>query len=137
MNKKWMPIAAGILEILAGFVMLVSALCFFALLYWEAPRPWQDLSLLSWIWWLAPFVAGLFGIVSLVGGVYALKRRRWGLAFAGAIATFPLFVVVGLGVGRFVEYYGGITGGWPLAVCLLLLPIALIVLLRLSKREFT
>ena len=93
--------------------------------------------MLSLIWWLAPFVAGLFGIVSLVGGVYALKRRRWGLALVGAIATFPLAFVAAMGVGRFVEYYGGITWGWLPAVCLLLLPIALIVLLALSKREFS
>ncbi len=37
---------------------------------------------------------GLLGILAIVGGVYALKRRIWGLALAGSIAaifgSFPL-----------------------------------------------
>jgi len=28
------------------------------------------------------------GIVSLLGGIYALKRSVWGLALAGSISTF-------------------------------------------------
>lgn len=136
MSKKWMPITAGILEILAGFGMLGAAYPIFLLLYWEVERPWEDPSLGLWTAWMIPFVAGLLGILSVVGGVFALKHRRWGLAFAGAIATFPLFVVAGLGVGRFVKYLYGITWGWLPTGCLLLLVIAIITLIVLSKREF-
>jgi hypothetical protein len=30
-----------------------------------------------------------FGIVALVGGINALKRKRWGLALAGSILSLP------------------------------------------------
>ncbi len=39
-------------------------------------------------------ILGLLGILAIVGGVYALKRKIWGLALAGSIAaifgSFPL-----------------------------------------------
>jgi len=38
----------------------------------------------------------ILGAVAIAGGIYALKRRVWGLAFAGAICAFlipPPFVL--------------------------------------------
>ena len=56
----------------------------------------------------------IVSIVAIVGGVYALKRRIWGLALAGGIlAIFSFYPPIGLGLG-----------------------IAAIVLLVLSKGEF-
>jgi len=37
-----------------------------------------------------------FGIVALVGGIQALRRRRWGLALAGAILSLPCAIVLGI-----------------------------------------
>jgi hypothetical protein len=38
----------------------------------------------------------VFGVVALVGGIYALKRRRWGLALAGSILALFTGGVLGL-----------------------------------------
>jgi len=60
-------------------------------------------------------VAGLFaiplilGIVAIIGGVYALRRRIWGLALAGSICAFfcawflgiPAIIFVILGKSEF------------------------------------
>lgn len=37
-----------------------------------------------------------FGIVALVGGIHALRRRNWGLALAGAILSLPSACVLGI-----------------------------------------
>jgi hypothetical protein len=64
---------------------------------------------------LGGFLAGafavplIFGIVAIVGGVYALKRRIWGLALAGTICAIfavwflgiPALIFVILGKGEF------------------------------------
>jgi len=69
------PAVAGILSILAGVIEIImgSSLS----LSEESPFGW---------------VCAL-GIIALVGGVYAIKRKMWGLALAGAICSllaFPL-----------------------------------------------
>ena len=37
-----------------------------------------------------------FGVIALIGGIYAIKRRRWGLALAGAILSFPFLPLGGI-----------------------------------------
>lgn len=144
MNKTWKPIAAGILEILAGFGILFSALAFFELSYVLTPRPWDELSLSAYglirfvtalLWWMIPFIFGLFGIVPLVGGVCALFHRRWGLAFAGAIGTVPLTFIAPFGLGPWANYEYGIALHY-FSWLPLLLSIIIITLVILSKREF-
>ncbi len=66
MNRKWMPITAGILEMLAGFMFLASAFLYLMMLH-VVGAPWVGLS-------LAVILAGFLGILPLVGGVYALLR---------------------------------------------------------------
>jgi len=54
-----------------------------------------------------------FGIAAIIGGIYALKRRKWGLALAGAICALiasPGFVLgalaiifVSMGKGEFEQ----------------------------------
>ena len=36
------------------------------------------------------------GILPIVGGIYALRRRRWGLALAGSIFTLLNWVILGI-----------------------------------------
>jgi hypothetical protein len=132
MNKTWKPIIAGILEIMAGFGMLASAYFFLALLYIETPWPWPPG---HFLWFFIPFL----GILSVVGGVCALLRRKWGLAFAGAIATVPLFLVARFGLRVFINY-PYIEPTPPIFYLYLVLPlllsIAIITLIVLSKKEF-
>ena len=135
MNKKWMPITAGILEILAGFWMFAAAYFTFRALYVLAARPWDDPSLPILMGWMIPFAVGFLGIMPLVGGVYALLRRRRRLAFAGAIATVPLFFVAPFGLGSWANLKYGIALHYFFWLPLLL-SIAIITFIVLSKREF-
>ncbi len=117
-EKTWKTKTAGILAIIAGAVGVTE---------WVAVAVLEVLAL-GWLPMgslvgLGGIVAAAFaiaiatGIVAIVGGVFALKRKRWRLALAGSIcAIFSLmFVPVLLNV--------------PLAI-------AAIVLVVLGKGEF-
>ena len=76
----WKPTTGGILSIIAGSIGIITA---FDLLVRHAPV--RSILLL------------LLGIVAIIGGVFALKRKVWGLALTGAIcALFNWAGVLGI-----------------------------------------
>jgi hypothetical protein len=90
-QKTWKTRAAGILAIVAGALGLAQWVTVAAI---EIP-----------VWGWVPMGGGLIGIlgtalvaveiavgiVAVVGGLYALKTRRWRLALAGSICAFFSF----------------------------------------------
>ena len=117
MKKTWMPITAGTLEMLAGIVPFAFAPLYLFLIGVEAPRPLEPWYFL----WVA--VPALFGLLSLIGGVCAILRKRWRLAFWGAMATIPCFIFMRISYSFLV-------------ILPLLLSAAIIALIVLSKKEF-
>jgi hypothetical protein len=86
-KKTWMPTTAGILDIIAGSLGLIAALVF--IFVGGLMRFMPDVPTLIWPIFTAlavPFA--IIGILAIVGGVYALRRKLWGLALAGSIAAF-------------------------------------------------
>lgn len=109
-NSTWMPMTAGILDIICGCWALLLALVF--IFVGSVTRFVPDVPQYLFPIFTAfsvPF--SIIGILAIVGGVYALKRKIWGLALAGSIAS--LF-----------------------SIHLFLLGIAAIVLTAMSKSEF-
>jgi len=117
-RRTWMPRAAGVLAIVVGAVGVTE---------WVGVAV---LGILAWGWLGMGNLLGLggiittvvtsmiiIGVVAIIGGVFSLKRRRWGLALAGSICAFFsfFFIPVLLNV--------------PLAI-------AAIVLVVMGKREF-
>lgn len=94
MEKTWRPITAGILDIIAGVAMLFA--CFWLVLaggltffVGEVPQ-WVPALLFG----LAiPFA--LLAILAVIGGIYAIKRKVWGMALAGSIASFFCLFILG------------------------------------------
>lgn len=86
-KKTWMPTTAGILDIISGSFGLIGfcALVIAGGVVRFAPNIPR---------FLPPMFMGLalplviVGILAIVGGIYALQRRNWGLALAGSIAAF-------------------------------------------------
>jgi hypothetical protein len=96
-----MPVTAGILSIIAGGLSFLGGLLagiIFSILATTAvyTGPGQEFvgTIAVWFFFL-PLVA--VSIVAIVGGVYALRRRAWGLALAGAICS--VFTVWGWVLG--------------------------------------
>jgi hypothetical protein len=88
MNRKWMPVTAGVIDIIHGAAgILVGFLLIFVTQslsdFFGAP-PWYS--------YLLMLVIILAGALAITGGVCALKRKDWPLALAGSIASFFLTV---------------------------------------------
>ena len=93
MEQTWKPttggilcIIAGVINVLLGLVVVVVLAGAGLLMGTELVELPAELAGMSWLGVLGvPLV--VVGIVSIVGGVYALKRRLWGFALAGAICS--------------------------------------------------
>ena len=98
MTNTWKPVAGGICSIVGGAFAIMSGLLagvFSVFGYSGMPGMWgmwgTDSQMMPW------GMAGLFGwfglpalvlgAVAIVGGIFALKRQRWGLSLAGAICA--------------------------------------------------
>ena len=66
--KTWKPMAAGILSIISG--------AFMAWYHWGPNTPVETI----------PLGIGL-GLIAIAGGIFAIGRKAWGLALAGAICA--------------------------------------------------
>jgi hypothetical protein len=96
MENAWMPKVAGILDIVAGALGIFGS---FFLVLWLAFVPYMvsgpgtefhyfpmRIMMLFMLPWAFIMFAG--GVLAVVGGIYALKSKRWGLALAGSIGAF-------------------------------------------------
>jgi len=94
-KETWMPTTAGILDIIAGSCGLIAALIFIFLggvmrfVPDVPPYLWPIFTALA-----VPFA--IVGVLAIVGGIYALRRKIWGLALAGSIAAFFPSWILGL-----------------------------------------
>lgn len=95
MNRTWMPTVAGILDIISGSVGIVWS-CIM-MVGGMAMRCMPRMPVM-----LPPLVMGMalpllaLAILAIIGGVYALQRKNWGLALAASIAAFFPSWVLGI-----------------------------------------
>jgi len=103
MEKTWKPTTAGILCIIAGAIATIAGIVIAVVgsIGWFFGIPW--VSAIG-----APSI--ILGIIAIVGGSYALKRRLWGLALTGSICALLgpwgllgilAIIFVSLGKGEF------------------------------------
>jgi len=102
-SMTWMPTAAGVMSIVSGAMGLIAIafLMTFAAVFgpeiakdvlhsigfWQAGIPLTIIGLVS-------LIILLLSLTSIIGGIYAIRRKSWGLALAGAIcAIFPAQVL--------------------------------------------
>jgi hypothetical protein len=102
-EKTWMSMTAGILDIICGCWALLIAFifAFMGTIFRFAPIPNVPP-------FLAPILAAVgipfvvLGILAIVGGVFALRRKVWGLALAGSIAALFSLHLFFLGIAAIV-----------------------------------
>lgn len=96
MENTWMPKVAGILDIVAGAFGVITS---FSLGLWLAlfpyfissePSEFHDFPVQFVAIFMIPCAVFIFaaGVLAIVGGICAIKKKRWGLALAGSIAAF-------------------------------------------------
>ena len=106
MKSTGKPIAAGILNIIAGVLGIIGAVGMFIGFsfitnYWKiggVEFEFQALPRFTENVILGLAIPSLIiAILALVGGIFAVQRKQWGLALAGSIAAilslFPLGIV--------------------------------------------
>ncbi|MBM3155319.1 MAG: hypothetical protein FJ008_08325 [Chloroflexi bacterium] len=92
-KRTWMPVAAGILDIVCGSVTLfisgllgiIGTVGSAVLNYFPVGIP---PAVVAAVFSALAIPFTLLGILAIVGGVYALQRKKWGLALVGSIAAF-------------------------------------------------
>ena len=101
MPKTWKPTVAGVLNVVAGVFGLVGGIVL--VVFGSAGGVFLNyfgFGVFQWVpvtFLLATGVPLLIlGIVALIGGIYALRRKVWGLALAGSIATMLFSQLLGI-----------------------------------------
>ena len=97
MNKIWMPVTAGVLDIINGASATVFGLLLIIMIPWV--KSLRSLPLYSEFIGPILFIAG---ILAIVGGIYTIKKRSWLFALTGAIAGF-------ISTSWWLEYWVNIT----------------------------
>ncbi len=107
MENQWMSKAAGILDIVAGSLGVLMSLllglwlAFFSYFtsfptgpgYGFEDFPMRFMALIMIPWAIIMLVAG---ILAIVGGTYALKRKGWAVALAGSIGAVISQLALGI-----------------------------------------
>jgi hypothetical protein len=137
MERTWKPKAAGILCITLGVVCAPFSLLINMIITVVSGEPGGTelpIATIAGCW----IIGGIAVITPIIGGIYALRRRMWGLALAGSICALILAIIVGF-------YFVGVLlypmlSGWTLwvlssVVCGIPGILAVIFVVR-GKREF-
>jgi len=95
----WMPTAAGILSIIAGVVGLFQGIAVAAVgrivgMAWI--YEWWVVSAPLISFWIAGIILIAIAIVAIVGGIFALRKRVWGMALAGTICSLPALWILAI-----------------------------------------
>ncbi|MFC1980598.1 hypothetical protein ACFLVS_07185 [Chloroflexota bacterium] len=99
-QKTWKPIVAGILNIVGGalrilgsIAVLLGIMFFIPVATSVGPGPipemerWLIPGVLQTILVITTVFLLIAGIIPIIGGIYALQRKKWGLALAGSIVA--------------------------------------------------
>jgi len=103
-ERTWKPTAAGILDIFTGSLKVISILSLVFLV--QGLSEFVELSgadfygiditgQLSVALWASAVLVAVFGVLAIVGGIYALRRKKWGWALAGSIAALFPYILFG------------------------------------------
>jgi hypothetical protein len=116
MEKTWKSTVGGILSIIAGVLSIL----------------WGIFVGTEWLGSWPPLTAIALGIIAIVGGIYALRRRRWGLALAGSICS-----LIGCEIFRLVPlFFSWVLSSHPYLFDATILGILAIIFVLLGKHEF-
>jgi hypothetical protein len=95
-KRTWMPTTAGILSIIAGAFQLLAGLVIATI--GAAFMSNMGMGRFGGVGAAFGILVIIIGIVSLLGGIFSLQRKLWGLALAGAICSLFLgwFAIFGV-----------------------------------------
>ena len=99
MDKSWLPTVAGVLDIIAGVFALVGCLAigFGGFMVGNVPEAEEfPLPAVAALLNTLSFGYLIIGLLAIIGGIFALRKSRWGWALAGSIAATLAFPPLGI-----------------------------------------
>ncbi len=94
MEKTWKPTTAGILSIVAGALSVIIGIII--VVVGGTVAGLEAIPRISNIFGVIAIPIIILGIVAIVGGIYALRRKIWGLALAGTICALLPWWILGI-----------------------------------------
>jgi hypothetical protein len=87
------PVVAGAFNIFAGVCSLIGVLGLLIAIVAVNASVAEDLPVnVSVILWIIAIPLAIIGILAIIGGIYNMLRKSWGLAMVGSIVTIiPAF----------------------------------------------
>jgi len=100
-EKTWKPTAAGVLSIICGVGQVIGGMVFavgssFLARFTEMEFIGGVIERFSGSYTLIGALLIVLGVIAIVGGICALRRRIWGLALAGSICALPAGLILGI-----------------------------------------
>jgi hypothetical protein len=101
----------GILSIISGgfgilsmfmIILVIVMLYYMSSDFYYSNLPDEMMNIMYIIYGVMGVFMALLGVLAIIGGVYALKRKSWGLALAGAIASTITFFPCGIAAIIFI-----------------------------------
>jgi len=104
-SSRWMPTAGGVLSMVVGVLGLTCSLVFgiIAAVFqanqnnpaFHVDDPEAIPVLIAVFWGVCAFLI-IPGIISIVGGIFAIQCKRWGWALAGSICAVTFSSILGV-----------------------------------------
>jgi hypothetical protein len=89
--------ALGVIGSLVMITMIIFMRCIFTSPeFGVGPEGDEVFTIIFLVYGIIGFVLLILGVTGIVGGIYAMKRRLWGLALAGAICGIITFLPTGV-----------------------------------------
>jgi hypothetical protein len=90
--------AFGVLGLFWALLMVLMMRLMFSTpdFYYGEPFPTDFFTFMMIFYSIMGLFVALIGVLGIVGGVFALKKKRWGMALAGAIAGSITFLPCGV-----------------------------------------
>ncbi|MCL1885408.1 MAG: DUF4064 domain-containing protein [Dehalococcoidia bacterium] len=104
-SSTWMPTAGGVLNIVTGVLGIVGSLTLgiLAIVFQSLqnnpdfyPDDPEVVPVLIAVFWVCCVFVLIPSIISIVGGVFAIQRKKWGWALAGSICAVLCSTITGV-----------------------------------------
>lgn len=98
----------GVLTIISGAIGVINAVLFAGMIFFmrfllsipeysgEIPDVRYAATMIGWTYGVIAFIFLSLGVLGIIGGIFSIKRRLWGLALAGAICGNLAFPLIGI-----------------------------------------
>ncbi|MFC1866271.1 SHOCT domain-containing protein [Chloroflexota bacterium] len=95
MKRTALPTIAGVINIIIGLLNLLGIIGVGIAIVFISDAAGVDVVVIPILWFVIVALL-ILCVPSLMGGIYALQRKKWAIALIGSIASFLIWNIIGL-----------------------------------------